>query len=66
MFSEAEEMSKQYRQRLPAVSRTSESFPADVLPFDDESKLYANWEWFKFEQEQDQDLEPNCTDISTP
>ncbi|KAM0932668.1 putative nucleic acid-binding, RNA-binding domain, S1 [Dioscorea sansibarensis] len=64
VFSEAEEMSKKYRQRLPAVSRTSEFFSADVLPFDDEARLYANWEWFKFEREQD--LEPNCTDSSAP
>ncbi|KAJ0985566.1 hypothetical protein J5N97_003922 [Dioscorea zingiberensis] len=62
VFSEADEMSKRYRERLPAVSHTLESFPADVLPFDDEAGMYANWKWFKFEQEQD--LELNCSNSS--
>ncbi|KAJ0985563.1 hypothetical protein J5N97_003919 [Dioscorea zingiberensis] len=40
VFSEADEMSKRYRERLPAVSHTLESFPADVLPFDDEAGIF--------------------------
>ncbi|KAF5177897.1 30S ribosomal protein S1-like [Thalictrum thalictroides] len=50
VFSEAEEMTKKYKQKLPAVSATRKlnHLPADVLPFDNEEKLYANWKWFKF------------------
>ncbi|PKA50945.1 30S ribosomal protein S1, chloroplastic [Apostasia shenzhenica] len=54
VFSEAEEMAKRYRKRMPvfsAVSDDSGVLPVDVLPFDDEAKLYANWEWLKFEHE---------------
>nr|XP_010925071.1 uncharacterized protein LOC105047719 isoform X1 [Elaeis guineensis] len=52
VFSEAEEMAKKYRQRLPVVcaTRKLEPVPADALPFDDEVRLYSNWQWFKFEQ----------------
>ncbi|XP_008808571.2 protein PIGMENT DEFECTIVE 338, chloroplastic isoform X1 [Phoenix dactylifera] len=52
VFSEAEEMAKKYRQRLPLVSATRKlkSLPDDALPFDDEARLYSNWKWFKFEQ----------------
>ncbi|XP_058111056.1 protein PIGMENT DEFECTIVE 338, chloroplastic [Magnolia sinica] len=51
VFSEAEEMAKKYKQKLPAVSgvRKLEALPTDVLPFDDEASSYANWKWFKFE-----------------
>lgn len=53
VFSEAEEMAKKYRQKLPAVSvsRKSESLPTDTLPFDSEASMCANWKWFKFEQD---------------
>ncbi|OVA08120.1 Ribosomal protein S1 [Macleaya cordata] len=52
VFSEAEEMAKKYRQKLPAFSATRklDPLPDDALPFDDEAKLYSNWKWFKFEQ----------------
>ncbi|XP_010263847.1 PREDICTED: uncharacterized protein LOC104602009 [Nelumbo nucifera] len=52
VFSEAEEMAKMYRKKLPAVSATRklDPLPTDVLPFDDEARLYANWKWFKFER----------------
>lgn len=50
VFTEAEEMAKKYRQKLPAVTSTRriKPLPDDVLPFDDEEQLYANWKWFKF------------------
>eukprot|EP00262_Sarcandra_glabra_P006513 TRINITY_DN18843_c0_g1_i1.p1 TRINITY_DN18843_c0_g1~~TRINITY_DN18843_c0_g1_i1.p1 ORF type:complete len:506 (-),score=60.33 TRINITY_DN18843_c0_g1_i1:90-1607(-) len=52
VFSEAEEMAKKYRQKLPTVSATRklDPLPSDVLPFDDEARLYSNWSWFKFER----------------
>lgn len=51
VFSEAEEMAKKYRQKLPSISaaRKLEPVSTDNLPFNDEGYLYANWEWFKFE-----------------
>ncbi|CAA7403008.1 unnamed protein product [Spirodela intermedia] len=51
VFSEAEEMARRYRQRLPAVPAAYRvrSRPLDSLPFDDEARLYANWKWFRFE-----------------
>ncbi|KAK9270580.1 hypothetical protein L1049_026161 [Liquidambar formosana] len=56
VFSEAEEMAKKYRQKLPAVSATRKLEPLpDTNLFDDEASLYANWKWFKFER----DNEPN-------
>ncbi|KAH9691959.1 protein PIGMENT DEFECTIVE 338 [Citrus sinensis] len=41
VFSEAEEMAKKYRQKLPAVSVSpkSESLPTDTLPFDSEASI---------------------------
>lgn len=53
VFSEAEEMAKKYRQKLPAVSVSpkSESLPTDTLPFDSEASMCANWKWFRFEQD---------------
>ncbi|RWR95628.1 Ribosomal protein S1 [Cinnamomum micranthum f. kanehirae] len=52
VFSEAEEMAKRYRRKLPVVfaTRKLDPFPAETLPFDDESRLYSNWKWFKFER----------------
>lgn len=60
MFSEAEEMAKKFRQKLPSVSATRklENLPTDTLPFSDESSFYANWKWFKFESDSNEiDLE---------
>ncbi|KAH9757766.1 protein PIGMENT DEFECTIVE 338 [Citrus sinensis] len=53
VFSEAEEMAKKYRQKLPAVSVSpkSESLPTDTPPFDSEASMCANWKWFRFEQD---------------
>ncbi|KAL5714725.1 hypothetical protein ACHQM5_016646 [Ranunculus cassubicifolius] len=53
VFTEAEEMAKKYRRKLPPISVTRKMKKAlpieeEVLPFDDEEKLYANWKWFKF------------------
>ncbi|KAJ6794674.1 Uncharacterized protein M6B38_230110 [Iris pallida] len=50
VFEEAEEMAKRYKQRLPVIPVKSEPSPTEVLPFDDEARMYANWKWFKFEQ----------------
>ncbi|XP_072962063.1 protein PIGMENT DEFECTIVE 338, chloroplastic-like [Typha angustifolia] len=57
VFSEAEEMAKRYRQRLPVISATNKPEPLlnDTLPFDDESTVYSNWKWFKFEQHDEVD-----------
>lgn len=65
MFSEAEEMAKKYRQRLPVVSlaRKLEPSPTEVLPFDDEARLYANWRWFEFEQHKEE-VESNDETLS--
>ncbi|KAK1441643.1 hypothetical protein QVD17_07698 [Tagetes erecta] len=53
LFSEAAEMAKKYRQKIPLVSTTrkSEHVPLDTLPFSNEESMYANWKWFKFERE---------------
>ncbi|XP_076923570.1 protein PIGMENT DEFECTIVE 338, chloroplastic-like [Bidens hawaiensis] len=53
VFSEAAEMAKKYRQKIPPVSptRMSEQPSLDTLPFNDEENMYANWKWFKFERE---------------
>ncbi|KAH6782445.1 Nucleic acid-binding proteins superfamily [Perilla frutescens var. frutescens] len=53
VFSEAEEMAKKYRQKISAVSATQniEALPMEDLPFEDEEKFYANWQWFKFERD---------------
>ncbi|XP_076920687.1 protein PIGMENT DEFECTIVE 338, chloroplastic-like [Bidens hawaiensis] len=53
VFSEAAEMAKKYRQKIPPVSptRKSEQPSLDTLPFIDEENMYANWKWFKFERE---------------
>ncbi|XP_031500193.1 protein PIGMENT DEFECTIVE 338, chloroplastic [Nymphaea colorata] len=52
VFSEAEQMARRYRQRLPAISipRNLDSVGQCTLPFDDEATLYANWNWFRFEK----------------
>ncbi|KAL1540569.1 protein PIGMENT DEFECTIVE 338, chloroplastic-like protein [Salvia divinorum] len=52
VLSEAEDMAKKYRRRMAAVStqRKLEALPVDGLPFGDEEKLYANWQWFRFER----------------
>ncbi|GAV68150.1 S1 domain-containing protein [Cephalotus follicularis] len=53
VFSEAEEMAKKYRQKLPAISapKKSTSPPSNALPYENEASLYANWKWFKFEMD---------------
>ncbi|XP_044509896.1 protein PIGMENT DEFECTIVE 338, chloroplastic-like [Mangifera indica] len=60
VFSEAEEMAKKYRQKLPAVSASphSEPLPTDTIPFDNEASLCANWKWFKFENEKMNQINP--------
>ncbi|XP_020598435.1 uncharacterized protein LOC110038021 [Phalaenopsis equestris] len=51
VFSEAEDMARRYKQKTSVMSATPkvDQLLDEVLPFDDEAKLYANWEWFKFE-----------------
>ncbi|KAI0496548.1 hypothetical protein KFK09_022868 [Dendrobium nobile] len=51
VFFEADEMAKRYRQRTPVLPTTQKmnQLSDEVMPFDDEAKFYANWEWFKFE-----------------
>lgn len=54
MFSEAEEMAKKYRQKFAAIAtprKVEAPSSDDTLPLNDEPSLYANWKWFKFEQE---------------
>ncbi|KAL3655167.1 hypothetical protein CASFOL_000953 [Castilleja foliolosa] len=53
VFSEAKEMAKKYRRRISAFSakRKLEVLPMNGLPFEDEERLYANWKWFKFEND---------------
>ncbi|KAG7016396.1 30S ribosomal protein S1, chloroplastic [Cucurbita argyrosperma subsp. argyrosperma] len=52
VFSEAKIMAKKYRQRLPVVEGFTRPEPAPTtdLPFENESSMYANWKWFKFER----------------
>ncbi|KAM7511279.1 hypothetical protein LguiB_010154 [Lonicera macranthoides] len=57
VFSEAEEMAKKYRQKLPAVSASTaklEPVPNNALSYEDESNLYSNWKWFIFERNNEQ------------
>uniref|UniRef100_A0ACD5VQT3 Uncharacterized protein n=1 Tax=Avena sativa TaxID=4498 RepID=A0ACD5VQT3_AVESA len=51
VFSEAEEMAKRYREQLPGLPRNTEldyNLQGEIIPFDNEATLYANWKWFKF------------------
>ncbi|XP_042461734.1 protein PIGMENT DEFECTIVE 338, chloroplastic-like [Zingiber officinale] len=53
VFFEAEKMAKKYRRKLPVISAKHnklDSLQTDLLPFDDEARLYANWRWFIFQQ----------------
>ncbi|KAK8949150.1 hypothetical protein KSP39_PZI006211 [Platanthera zijinensis] len=60
VFSEAEEMAKRYRLKAQAISPLKpEKLLDEMLPFDDESKLYANWQWLKFEQKEETDEPQN-------
>lgn len=60
VFSEAEVMAKRYRLKTPAFSPSKpEKLLDEMLPFDDESKLYANWQWLKFEQKEEKDEPQN-------
>ncbi|VFQ80162.1 unnamed protein product [Cuscuta campestris] len=53
VFSEAEEMAKRYRQRnISQAAAAASVTTTDVLPFEDEERMYANWQWFKFEKGQ--------------
>ncbi|KAK4777916.1 hypothetical protein SAY87_018103 [Trapa incisa] len=52
VFSEAEEMAKKYRKKLPAVMAAfkPEKPPSINFPFGQMTN-YANWNWFRFERE---------------
>ena len=45
-------MAKKYRQRLPSLDGIlrPKTAPTTDLPFENESSMYANWKWFKFER----------------
>ncbi|PKI74978.1 hypothetical protein CRG98_004750 [Punica granatum] len=53
VFSEAEEMAKKYKQRLPpaAIAASKPGMPPTSDLSFDEPAIYANWEWIKFERE---------------
>lgn len=55
VFAEAEEMAKRYRQKVAVVipSLNTEPSSTEAIPFGNEASLYANWEWFKFEVDND-------------
>ncbi|XP_021760911.1 uncharacterized protein LOC110725751 isoform X1 [Chenopodium quinoa] len=56
VFAEAEEMARKYRRKLPSISTTRKTEPPNSnLLFEDEANLYANWKWFKFLSDNDQD-----------
>lgn len=43
-------MAKEYRKKLPITLPKQEPPPTSDLAFDDETKLYANWNWLRFER----------------
>ncbi|KAF4348387.1 hypothetical protein G4B88_015055 [Cannabis sativa] len=53
VFSEAAMMAKKYREKLPPYIAAGEFEPLtnDTLFFENEEKMYANWNWFKFERD---------------
>ncbi|KAL8172436.1 hypothetical protein V2J09_024240, partial [Rumex salicifolius] len=52
VFAEAEDMAKKYRKKLPpSPAGKFEHAVPESLSFEDESNLYANWAWFKFQKE---------------
>ncbi|KAM6542234.1 hypothetical protein CsatB_006681 [Cannabis sativa] len=53
VFSEAAVMAKKYREKLPPYISAGEFEPLtnDTLFFENEEKMYANWNWFKFERD---------------
>lgn len=57
VFSEAEEMARRYREQIaepqPPGSIAAEDSCDDAVPFDDESRSYANWKWLKFSKSDD-------------
>ncbi|KAJ4771549.1 30S ribosomal protein S1 [Rhynchospora pubera] len=59
VFSEAEEMAKEYRKKLPVID-PKEPPPTSDLTFDDEAKLYSNWNWFRFERPVDEGSNVNA------
>uniref|UniRef100_A0A804Q4T2 S1 motif domain-containing protein n=1 Tax=Zea mays TaxID=4577 RepID=A0A804Q4T2_MAIZE len=57
VFSEAEEMARRYREQIaepqPPGSIAAEDSCDDAVPFNDESRSYANWKWLKFSKSDD-------------
>ena len=48
-------MAKKYREKLPVLTAGRSKSPSnDTLAFENEEKMYANWQWFKFERDQSQ------------
>ncbi|CAN1235253.1 Protein PIGMENT DEFECTIVE 338, chloroplastic [Linum perenne] len=54
VFAEAEDMAKKYRQKLPATPKSVKVPPNNSSLFDQDSIVYANWKWFKFESDTEQ------------
>lgn len=52
-------MAREYRKRLPVIYPKQEPPPTSDLPFDDEAKLYSNWNWFRFERPVEDENEEN-------
>ncbi|KAJ3695032.1 hypothetical protein LUZ60_000409 [Juncus effusus] len=57
VFEEAEEMAKKYRQKLPTVKPKLGPAPVCKIPFENESKLYSNFDCFKFEPQIEANLD---------
>jgi small subunit ribosomal protein S1 len=54
VFTEAEEMAKKYREKMPLVATSPISDRPPItssFPQGKDEEIYANWEWFKFESQ---------------
>ncbi|KAK9748883.1 hypothetical protein RND81_02G087900 [Saponaria officinalis] len=53
VFAEAEEMARKYKRKRPSVPVTRKSKPSmtTTQSSEDEKNVFANWEWFAFQRE---------------
>ncbi|XP_010471180.1 PREDICTED: uncharacterized protein LOC104751011 [Camelina sativa] len=54
VFTEAEEMAKKYREKMPSVATIPISDRPPItssFPQGKDEEIYANWDWFKFESQ---------------
>ncbi|XP_020889974.1 uncharacterized protein LOC9324907 isoform X2 [Arabidopsis lyrata subsp. lyrata] len=54
VFTEAEEMAKKYREKMPSVATSAISDHPPItssFPQGKDEEIYANWDWFKFESQ---------------